>query len=396
MSHIQPTISIAVILISIECFSSSFCLAQAPSTFQAYRWNLASGTIQFLGTTSGSGDSSAQAVSGDGAVVVGAHWPSSSASSNARAFRWTSSSDAMIDLGTLPNDWTSYGNAVSNDGSTAVGSSQGGGNPFTRPFRWTASSGTMQNLGALPGQYVNAGARAVSGDGSVVVGVSNSSEGDRGFMWTQAEGIRSLGAINSYSSANSISIDGGVVVGQTGVNGNGHAYRWTSMSNAMQDLGTLPGFTYSNASAVSGDGLTVVGASWTPGSGGRGFYWSVNSGVMGDLGSVGWEYGIYPYGVSNDGTKVVGRIEGNASDEDRAFLWTPTLGLRDLNAYASTLGLDLAGWTLVGAAAISSDGTTVVGTARISAVPEPSTCFSLAAGLAIGYLGLRCRRTSGN
>ena len=30
------------------------------------------------------------------------------------------------------------------------------------------------------------------------------------------------------------------------------------------------------------------------------------------------------------------------------------------------------------------------------AVPEPSTCFSLAAGLAIGYLGLRCRRTSRN
>ena len=31
-----------------------------------------------------------------------------------------------------------------------------------------------------------------------------------------------------------------------------------------------------------------------------------------------------------------------------------------------------------------------------AAVPEPSTCCSLAAGLAIGYLGLRCRRTSGN
>jgi probable HAF family extracellular repeat protein len=56
-----------------------------------------------------------------------------------------------------------------------------------------------------------------------------------------------------------ISADGNVVVGEDLIEGKRQAFRWTASNNAVQTLGTLPGYTESMARHVSADGRVVAG-----------------------------------------------------------------------------------------------------------------------------------------
>ncbi len=64
--------------------------------------------------------------------------------------------------------------------------------------------------------------------------------------------------------------------------------------------------------------------------------------------------------VSADGSTVVGFADSASGNE--AFIWHTDKGMRSLHDVLSDdLGLDLTGWTLDNAMAISDDGLTVVG-----------------------------------
>jgi uncharacterized membrane protein len=94
--------------------------------------------------------------------------------------------------------------------------------------------------------------------------------------------------------------------------------------------------------AVSGDGSTVVGQRSGPeGSGPEAFLWNATGGMQG-LGFAG-----LAWGVSADGSSVVGGSEGGA------FLWNATSGMQ-------SLGL-LPGDTRSEARGVSADGSIVVG-----------------------------------
>jgi probable HAF family extracellular repeat protein len=170
----------------------------------------------------------------------------------------------------------------------------------------------------------------------------------------------------------------------------------------MQNLGLLPGGTSSIATAVSADGLAVVGFDYTVGTARyRAFRWT-GAGGMQDLGSLpgeGQTGYIFANGTNGDGSAVVGRIdEGNIS----AFLWTSSLGMVDLNAYLPTLGVNLTGWELVWANGISADGSSIVGRGTYNGVdrgwlvtgmvPEPGTMLAFCAGLAACAWRRRRRR----
>src|SRR5262245_56570228 len=80
-------------------------------------------------------------------------------------------------LGDLPGGgFYSRANAVSADGSVVVGNSDSGKGQFGEAFRWTAAGG-MVGLGDLPGGDFYSDATGVSADGSVVVGTTYSSSG---------------------------------------------------------------------------------------------------------------------------------------------------------------------------------------------------------------------------
>jgi probable HAF family extracellular repeat protein len=134
----------------------------------------------------------------------------------------------MLGLGDLPGGaLVSLASAISADGSVIVGGSQS--NLCSEAFRW--EDGVMAGLGVLPGDDAS-GAAAVSGDGSVIVGSSVSRFSPslpQIFIWNEADGMRSLP---------------GLLVGNLGLD--------------------LTGWTLISAVGISDDGLTIVGNGINP------------------------------------------------------------------------------------------------------------------------------------
>jgi probable HAF family extracellular repeat protein len=208
----------------------------------------------------------------------------------------------------------------------------------------------MVALPDLPGGDFGGEANAVSGDGSVIVGVSDSGTGVEAFRWTATGGIIGLGDLpggNFFSVAEDVSADGSVVVGLGASASGAEAFRWTE-SGGMVGLGDLPGGRFES---------TAEG------------------------------------GVSADGSVVVGYSDSAAGQQ--AFIWTAERGmesLRDALIAGGATGLE--GWNLTRATGVSADGRTIVGIeivafgrnrawiATFPPVPEPSALLLSAFGMA--------------
>jgi probable HAF family extracellular repeat protein len=304
----------------------------------------------------------AAGVSSNGQVVVGY---SSSALSGAgyEAFRW-SATNGMTALGDLPGGtFSSIANAVSEDGLVIVGSSSSSNN--NQAFRWTQVTG-MIGLGELPGGDVLSFANAVSGDGAVVIGESSStlSGPTRGeaFRWTLTNGIVGLGDLpggNFDSHAYAVSADGAVVVGYSSSSNGNEAFRWSSTSG-MMPLGDLAGGVFNSiAYAISADGSTIVGYGGTATTTHEAFRWTAGSGLAA-LGFVPCDTWSIARTVSGNGSIIVG--DPQSSSGDCVFIWDAPHGIRRLrDVLINDYGLDISGWTLRRAQAISADGTTIVG-----------------------------------
>ncbi|MFM9995597.1 MAG: PEP-CTERM sorting domain-containing protein [Phycisphaerales bacterium] len=308
-----------------------------------------------LGAYPGSSLTLARGVSAGGAVVVG----QASVSGSPLPWRWTQST-GMVGLG-----FNGYGFAVSDDGQVIAGS-EGFPGP-EEAYRWTPGSG-MQELGYLNAGNNSSSAWAASADGSVIVGRSGVTSGPaqfEAFRWTQGGGMQGLGFLSGHTSswAQGVSTDGTVVVGRSVTWPGGgvlptQAFRWTP-SGGMTGLGFLPGHNGSVAIGVSADGSTVVGGSFIMGAiGGKPFRWT-QVGGMEELGMLPGYTSCDALSVSGDGSIVVGSCVFGTSE---AFLWTPAGGMRPLlSVLVNDYGLNLTGWQLGSAFAISADGRAIVG-----------------------------------
>ena len=341
-----------------------------------------------LGSLSGaSGQSVAKAVSADGSVVVGA---STTTSGSGEAFRWTAAG-GMVGLGDLPGgSYFSDAAAVSADGLTVVGRSNSwnASEGYHEAFRWTG--GGMQGLGDFAGYPFGSWAADVSADGSVVVGAGYpgriGAPKYEAFRWTARTGLVSLGGLlpydSAYSKAFAVSDDGSVVVGWSESESGYEAFRWTE-EDGMIGLGDLPGGDFCGAAtAVSSDGTVVVGESVVGiDPDGRelreAFRWTEEDGMVG-LGCYG-----NVYGTSADGSVIVG------DDGNVPYVWDEVYGQRDLEDILTAGGVDLSGWMLWRAHGVSADGQTITGCAYNSDgnleayaahIPEPTTVWLLTAG----------------
>jgi probable HAF family extracellular repeat protein len=335
-------------------------------------------------------------VSDDGSVVVGQGSPPGGPTAPTQ---WVNGVLQPLELPFRANNSVAY--AVSNDGSTAVG---GGNDPFSVPSyasRWV-NGGPPISL--LSNTFLYGGvARGTNGDGSVIVGLGVHNNPQIGpnsyeaFRWTAAAGMIPLGDLPGgafVSDAHAVTPDGTVVVGVSDsgyASGQQQAFRWTA-AGGMIGLGDLPGgYEGSFASDVSDDGTVVVGSSVSgpdsnPANARREpFRWTAQTGMVG-LGTLDG-ISTFASACSGDGSIIVGTTEGN-----RAIIWDQAHGvrlLRDVLVEMGVGGLPLP-TTLWEANGISSDGQWIVGTGQhgggfqafVAHSPEPASAF-LAAAISI-------------
>lgn len=285
--------------------------------------------------------SDCRGVSGNGSIVTGFSREviaGSPPQNRDHAFRFSNGTIASIGVagqatGSLG---TSFGYAVSSDGNWIVGSSGAPGFTTNRAFRWSQALG-FEVLPALPGTSASA-ARAVSGDGAVVVGDS----AEIAFRWSSTSGTLAMpaipGAADNFGSSLGVSFDGSIIVGTmtspTFVDvslgfpiSQPEAFRYSG--GVSRGLGALPssGSQTSSANAVSDNGLVVVGESRVSGDlfGGstEAFIWTPRWGMVTLASRVVDPDGVTRIpagvrlseatGISGDGTRVVGNAASGAA-----------------------------------------------------------------------------------
>jgi uncharacterized membrane protein len=281
-----------------------------------------------------------------------------------QAFAWSAAKGLSPLGGNVPWYQSTVATSLSRDGGVIVG--QDG----DHAFRWTSADG-RRSLG-IPDGSAQSAATGVSRDGAVVVGSGYSADTGRGaaFRWT-ADGLRPLGFLPGTQSsfATGVSGDGAVVAGYGG-SFDLEAFRWTER-DGLVGLGSLRGapITYSYAQAISEDGGTIIGLSASP-HGYEAFRWTEAGGMV----------GLDPDGAvptaatacSADGGLIVGNWLGPIEAED-AFVWSARSGIRSLVDVMTRdyhLGRQLAGWTNLGAYAMSDDGRYIAGTGYFDSVPQ--------------------------
>ena len=258
METVESVIGSPVTQIRAASFDGSVLVGD--SAAGSFRWSLTDGLQTLIGNTA---QHAANAVTGDGSVVVGKGQVN--VFSTQGAFRWTVTT-GTIRLDTLGGYADAEAFAVSADGNVIVGASYfGPSGEQEQAMRWVADGSggfTVEALGDLPGGNFMSRALAVSADGAVILGISDSDLGQEAFIWTVSGGMRGLG--DSTGDLRAMSAGGSVIVGGSNIWDANNGVR--SLTQVLTDAG-LSGFenwSSINAVGISADGRTIVGEGTNP------------------------------------------------------------------------------------------------------------------------------------
>jgi probable HAF family extracellular repeat protein len=216
--------------------------------------------LKDLGTLSSDPNSTSHAVAVAGAVVVGnADFKDSvhGLVSHAFAYNLAAPSPVMLDLGTL-GGLVSFATGVS--GNNVVGAS------YTDPndtilhafaYNLKAEPPVMKDLGALTGNPTST-SQALAVSGNTVVGESDFNDPTHGLVThafsfnLEKNQMKDLGTLGGTTSQ-AVAVSGNVVAGNADTaGGDSHAFAYNLTTNQIKDLGILGGTT-SEAVAVSGN-----------------------------------------------------------------------------------------------------------------------------------------------
>jgi probable HAF family extracellular repeat protein len=149
--------------------------------------------------------------------------------------------------------------------------------------------------------------------------------------------FRNLGFLPGYTSsqASAVSSDGSVVVGTaTTAAGNRQAFRWNAQQGIL-GIGFIPGGTYSVATGVSANGTVIAGTGDTtdsdPPTSSVGFRWNAGAGVQ-RVEVLPGSHLCYAAGVSGDGAVIVGTC---LQVNNTAFRWTASSGSVPLDRFGT-------------------------------------------------------------
>ena len=289
------------------------------------------------------------ALSHDGTVMA--------ANYGGEIYRWTAKG-GFSDLG--PGDPNSSSIGISDDGSTIIASrinSKGNGTPaiWTQVKGWT-DLGHPAKWCVLDNELGSG--YGISGNGSIAVGLAWYCPGAEGFRWTEKGGMKSLGhPPNRSSRASAISGNGNTIVGfsEDPIGGYRRPVRWvsgkTDLFAGLHAAGEAAGVSYDGSKIVGQDANT---------KGSYAFYYTQQRGLV-HLGTVS---GVasdtsFANAVANNGM-TVGWSGPFGSSE--AFVWSPNFKIRSLTKYLKSRGAKIPGNIfLTTAISISADGSTIVG-----------------------------------
>lgn len=250
---------------------------------------------------------------------------------------------------------------VSGDGRVVVGLSQySTESSNVQAFRWTFEEG-MAGLGFVSTNGYESIAHAVSYDGSSIIGSSHGMPLNGQFLWNANDGMRAISTNQDpfprLCAAYGISADGTIVVGK-GCSETSESAMW-SREGGFVSLGDLPGGdTFGFATGISANGSTVVGFG-SDEDGTHAYRWTKADGIVaiGDLS--GGEFRSMATGISADGFTVVGGSSSvfSGAEASEAFRWTQDSGMVGLD--------DLPGGIFASSATdVSADGSVIVGIAH--------------------------------
>jgi uncharacterized membrane protein len=164
----------------------------------------------------------AVASSNDGQVIAGYY------SNPFRAVVWTQGDEAAVELGSLSGGVQSSAADISGDGRIIVGQAETlpslqGGNPIgdfvQQGYIWREETG-MVPLATLPGSTSDA-PQAVNADGSIVVGYSQTPNGNEATIWREGEGVELLSDV--LESVYALDLNGWTLQRATGISDDGSA-----------------------------------------------------------------------------------------------------------------------------------------------------------------------------
>ena len=252
----------------------------------------------------------------------------------------------IFGLGDLSGgDFFSKPVAMTSDGSVVIGTSDTASG--TKYFRWTADAGMVEFSVPVPAPYTDFEISAIADDGTTVAGHfrrlapenPNSLYEEEAFRWNTSGDLDLFGHLaNSYNKTDfvtGISRDGSVVVG--GANnelGLTDPYIWTEQTGLQSIIeGSEPDYYSSAPNAVSGDGSTIVGSyhrQSLPGS--AAFRWTAGNGfeVLDDPTETA-------SAVNNDGSVIAGR-GGFPFPLRDIYKWTEDDGVVPFELSEFTLG----------------------------------------------------------
>ncbi|MDB5885646.1 MAG: hypothetical protein JWR74_1817 [Polaromonas sp.] len=202
-----------------------------------------------------------------------------------------------------------------------------------RPFRAVRRAG-LQEL-ALPPGGTGGVAYAINELGEAA-GYASGTAGVQAVWWTRQGAVRLLQSAGNQTARALDLNDRGDVVGVSG-DAVRTAVVWPQ-KGGMVSLAPLPGFRHSEAVSISENG-TMVGVAIGVGeflNRARGVLWPAGGGAPQDL-------GVLPGGVDTRARDVNSRGEvvgtSSSTSGDRAFVWTASTGMLDLNTLVAVPGL---------------------------------------------------------
>lgn len=289
-----------------------------------------------------------------------------------------STNGAMVDLGLPTGATSSTARAVSQTNGVIAGfATMTVDNNNPHAFVNIASVWSDLGNGSSPPPHPSQGANAfaVSSDGGKVAGKYQTTPGSNALIWTQSGGgVLSFVEITPPAGsvslrATSISRDGTWAAGfYVDVNGRPQNFTWNASPGFVsigQPSTTLAGQDFD---AFISTGGTYVATSHTLSATGKvhGFRWT--NGVWTDIGLLPGGSQAQVTAITPDGLTIVG-LADDALGVFHAFIWTSTTGMRQLP--------DLSSGKAANAYCINSAATLVGGTALTSGSAQHAVVWSL-------------------